>query len=162
VIVDYLQLLTSDDTRATEYSRLTEISRTLKTIALRRECCVMALSQLSREGRKQSRKDGKAGGVGEPTKADLRGSGSIEQDADQIALLWCTDAEPDEEGPLPETRKVSLKLAKNRRGPRGEVDLTFHGPTRTFAAFERAPIPHSQRLRTEPQDDEDLIERAPA
>lgn len=79
IIVDYLQLMNAT-ARGNENERLTEISQGLKTIAKRLDCTVIALAQLNRSP--ESREDKR------PTLADLRGSGSLEQDADAVLGVY--------------------------------------------------------------------------
>ena len=116
LVVDYLQLMDvpGQDVRALAVG---EISRTLKRISLEKNIPVLALSQLNRQLEAQKR---------EPVLADLRESGSIEQDADVVMLM--SPAEDDE--------KVKLKVAKNRAGPHEELELHFDKP---FGRFSYAP-----------------------
>lgn len=115
VVVDYLQLVhhrgRSMENRQREIS---EISRGLKGLAKELNVPVVALSQLSRavESREGKR----------PNLADLRESGSIEQDADVVALLYREEYYE----PSPENRGLAtVILAKQRNGPTGEVNLKF-------------------------------------
>lgn len=115
VVVDYLQLVhhrgRSMENRQREIS---EISRGLKSLAKELDVPVVALSQLSRavESREGKR----------PNLADLRESGSIEQDADVVALLYREEYYE----PKPENKGLAtVILAKQRNGPTGELDLRF-------------------------------------
>lgn len=110
VVVDYLQLMTGDP-RLSKVAQVTEISRELKLIARDFQLPVIALSQLNRnsEGRADKR----------PALADLRESGSIEQDADVVMLLH-RDTQDD-------TGQLDVIVAKNRQGPTGTVTLTWQG-----------------------------------
>jgi replicative DNA helicase len=112
VVVDYLQLMTPAKSGKREQNREQEVaalSRSLKALAKELQVPVIALSQLSRD----SAKTGKA-----PTLADLRESGSLEQDSDIVLLLHRPNlATVREEGP------VELIVAKHRDGPTGVVDL---------------------------------------
>lgn len=110
VVVDYLQLMTGDP-RLSKVAQVTEISRELKLIARDFQVPVIALSQLNRnsEGRVDKR----------PALADLRESGSIEQDADVVMLLH-RDTQDD-------TGEIDVIVAKNRQGPTGTVHLTWQG-----------------------------------
>jgi replicative DNA helicase len=118
VIIDYLQLIESHagkyDNRETEISR---ISRGLKLLAKELDIPIIALSQLSRDIEK--RKD-------TPRLSDLRGSGALEQDADQVGILYA----PVEEDPT----NIVLYLEKNRNGPVGEIYLVFDNRIVTFAS----------------------------
>jgi replicative DNA helicase len=106
VVVDYLQLLSAKgyDSRTQEVS---EISRTMKTLALEYETSVLALSQLNRALEVQKRK---------PALSDLRESGSIEQDAD-VVLLLSPDKDDDE--------VLNCEVAKNRNGEQGMTRFAF-------------------------------------
>ena len=122
VIVDYLQLLQSnrqshDANRVMETS---EISRSLKAVAREFDVPVIALSQLSRQS---EYRDG-----GEPRLSDLRDSGSIEQDADVVLMLW--RPKQSEEETYFDT--VNFKVAKHRNGPIGDFSLIFRRATTSF------------------------------
>jgi len=124
VFVDYIQLIhTSGNKNSTRNERLGEVSRALKILAKELKCPVIALSQLNRsaEGR-------------EPTIADLRESGAIEQDADVVLLLH-KEKEND--------KAVSLIVGKNRHGNTGKIDLVWNGEiTRFFdPAFKDVQVP---------------------
>jgi replicative DNA helicase len=109
IVVDYLQQL-KDTGGQTENHRLGGISSRLKQIAGQNKCVVLAPCQLNRDSEKNNR---------EPNLADLRDSGSIEQDADMVLLLHR------EKRDLPE---VELIIAKNRNGALGRVSMAFNGP----------------------------------
>jgi replicative DNA helicase len=114
VVIDYLQLIEADDKRASRVEQIGTISRRLKTLARELNVPVIALSQLNRavESREGHR----------PRMADLRESGSIEQDADVVALLHREDAfDPESEN----KGQAELILAKQRNGPVGDIKLTF-------------------------------------
>jgi replicative DNA helicase len=123
VFIDYIQLMESGDRRGTE-SRQTEISaisKGLKTLAREIEAPVVALSQLSRavESREGNR----------PRMSDLRESGSLEQDADVILLLYREGYYKQDE----DDRSAEVIVAKQRNGPTGVVRLIFN---REFLRFE--------------------------
>jgi replicative DNA helicase len=122
VIVDYLQLLQSnrqshDANRVMETS---EISRSLKAVAREFDVPVIALSQLSRQSEYRE--------GGEPRLSDLRDSGSIEQDADIVLMLWRPKTA--EEETYFDT--VNFKVAKHRNGPIGDFSLIFRRATTSF------------------------------
>lgn len=102
------------------YDRLTAITKRLKRLAKRLGIPIVAVSQLSRHGEREGRR---------PTLADLRDSGSIEQDADIVIALH-VDADDLEMQPTP----VNVGLLKNRSGRRGWLPqpLMFNGRTQTF------------------------------
>lgn len=119
VVVDYVQLIDGKQ-RQTEYDRVSEASRRLKRLALELKVCLIALSQMSREGTKADR-DSRGGlkGNPEPRPQDLRGSGSLEQDADAVVFIWPPTEQ--ESADL----DVWLKVAKNRFGPKGRIQAVF-------------------------------------
>lgn len=124
VIVDYLQLITSIS-RVDRHLQIAEISRMLKQLARELNVPVMAMSQLSRavEARTDQR----------PTLADLRESGSIEQDADVVMFIYR------EERVKKDSEKkgiASIIVAKQRNGPIGEIDLRFWDKYTKFANLE--------------------------
>jgi replicative DNA helicase len=131
-IIDYLQLLNSTARRAQEnrQQEIADISSGIKALAKELKVPVIVLSQLNRELEKdKSRK---------PRLSDLRESGSIEQDADVVALLYKPSSGEDEDGAGAEEADgvpVNLLIAKQRNGPTGDVHLTFLKP---YTRFESA------------------------
>lgn len=109
LIIDHLQLL-SGGRSETRNLELGEISRAIKLFALKNKIPVMVLSQMNR----------RSGDSGMPSLSELRDSGSIEQDAD-VCLLLNRVSEVQKDGTKAEILKV--KVAKNRHGPTGELDL---------------------------------------
>jgi replicative DNA helicase len=124
LVVDYLQLLTTMGRVENRTQQVSEISRGLKQIAQQFEIPVLALSQLSRKGTQDGR---------EPQLEDLRDSGQLEQDADQVLFLWLKK-EPQQGESL---REVSWKVAKNRDGILNRGTLNF------YAKYCRFEIPDS-------------------
>lgn len=120
VFVDYLQLLKYDARSLDRYKEITEITRALKVLAKETNICIILLSQLSRalEGRTSKR----------PQMYDLKESGSIEQDADIILLIYreqyYKNMESSEEEQVTDN-KGQLFIAKNRNGPVGNVNIEF-------------------------------------
>jgi replicative DNA helicase len=146
LIVDYLQLL-SGSTKASSQNRvqeLTEITTTLKALAKELEVPIIALSQLSRQVEARDDKH--------PQLADLRESGSIEQDADVVLFVYreeyyLKNKEPKEGTPehiawQGEMEKVHGKaeviIAKQRHGPTGTVQLSFEAQFTRFGNLARA------------------------
>ncbi len=130
-VIDYLQLLHSTARRSQEnrQQEIADISSGVKALAKELNVPVIVLAQLNREIEKdKSRK---------PRLSDLRESGSIEQDADLVGLLYKPDAGEDEEGAPVESDgiPVNLLVAKQRNGPTGDVNLTFLKP---YTRFESA------------------------
>ena len=131
-VIDYLQLLHSTARRAQEnrQQEIADISSGIKALAKELNVPVIVLSQLNRElERDKSRK---------PRLSDLRESGSIEQDADVVGLLYKPSGGEDDEGGVseePDGVPVNLLIAKQRNGPTGDVNLTFLKP---YTRFENA------------------------
>ena len=132
-VIDYLQLLHSTARRAeNRQQEIADISSGIKSLAKELKVPVIVLSQLNREVEKDKKR--------KPQMSDLRESGSIEQDADVIALLYKPTSGDDEEGGAPtgednDAVPVNLLIAKQRNGPTGDVNLTF---LKSFTRFESA------------------------
>jgi replicative DNA helicase len=142
IVIDYLQLMAgksngSNENRATEIS---EISRSLKSLAKEMQCPVVALSQLNRglEQRENKR----------PMMSDLRESGAIEQDADVILFIYRDEVYH------PETQDKGIAeviIGKQRNGPIGPVKLSWQGEFTKFdnlalgytAPFQQSSAPSS-------------------
>lgn len=150
VVVDYLQLMRSAGRRDNRNQEISEITNGLKALAKELGVPVLALSQLSRQVEHRADK--------RPQMADLRDSGSIEQDADTILFVYRDDyylarEEPDP-GDVKEyaiwqdrvsraTGKAEIIVAKNRHGPTGIVHLAFDGSRTRFANLARGQIDHA-------------------
>ena len=156
IVVDYLQLLQGSAARRNEnrVQEISEITRGLKTLAKELQVPVLALSQLSRavEQREDKR----------PQLADLRESGTIEQDADVVMFIfreeyYLTRAEPtyraeEGEGNFDKRRetwearmtevegRAEVIIAKQRHGPTGKVELRFHAMATKFDNLEDPPV----------------------
>jgi len=122
IVLDYLQLMQvhgNTENRATEIS---EISRSLKSLAKELSVPIIALSQLNRSVEQRQDK--------RPVMSDLRESGAIEQDADLIVFIYREEVyKPD----TPRKGIADISIAKQRNGPIGEFPLTFVG---RFTKFE--------------------------
>lgn len=119
VVIDYLQLLKPDKGRGSNrYAEVGDISRGVKAIAMDCDVPIIALSQLNRasEGKEDR----------EPTMAELRESGDIEQDASVIIMLWNSDKD--------DRTKKKIKVDKARQGKLGTEELIFNGATMTFTS----------------------------
>lgn len=129
IIIDYLQLLSSGENRLSRVEEVSKISRGLKEMARFFEIPVLALSQLSRNI--ETREDKR------PVLADLRESGSIEQDADIVMFLH-RDTPKKQEGEdttkVFRSAKTELIIAKNRQGTTGSVPLIFKGAQSIFVS----------------------------
>lgn len=128
VIVDYLQLMSGNGKHNSREQEIAEISRTLKGIARELNVPVIALSQLNRAS--ETREDKK------PIMADLRESGSIEQDADVVMLM---SRFYDRETKTEDRNRIILNVAKQRNGPVGEVELVW---LPEYTKFENAEVEH--------------------
>ena len=121
IIIDYLQLIEPEDKSAPREQQIAGISRRLKFLAKELRVPVIALAQLNRgvELREDKR----------PRLADLRESGSIEQDADMVMFLHRPDAYDPEDRP----GEAEIVIAKHRSGPTGIIRLTWR---KEFMRFE--------------------------
>lgn len=128
VIIDYLQLISgSSKTQGNRQLEISEISRSLKTLAMELKIPIIALAQLSRGV--ESRDDKR------PILSDLRESGSIEQDADIVAFLYRDDYYNKEAAIDEATSKSEFIIRKHRNGPTKTIDLIFKRNTSTFLNF---------------------------
>jgi replicative DNA helicase len=128
IVVDYLQLMqatSQGENRATEIS---EISRSLKSLAKELKVPVVALSQLSRAVEQRT-------GPKRPIMSDLRESGAIEQDADLILAIYREEVyTPD----TPEKGVAEIIILKQRNGPIGTIKLTFLGEYTRFENYAQS------------------------
>lgn len=137
IMIDYLQLMSLKQKVDSREREVAEISKTLKAIAKELQVPVVALAQLNRgvEGRSDRR----------PMLSDLRESGSIEQDADVIMMLYREDYY-DKESPEKQGA-AKVIVAKQRNGPTGDVDLRFDGKYNLFRDADKSvvsPLPPPQ------------------
>ena len=130
VIIDYLQLLKSDKRTENRVQEVSEITRNLKLMAKDLGVPVICCAQLSRASA-QNKTDKK------PGLADLRESGSIEQDADVIMLLY-SDEYFDKETTKPDQYDVDCIIAKNRHGETRTVKLRWLGKYTKFISYDKA------------------------
>ncbi len=129
VMVDYLQLMTVHGKNENRVQEISEISRSLKALAKEINVPMIALSQLNRGV--ESRPKANKGRM--PQMADLRESGSIEQDADIIGFIYRDEQYHDDAYSDPnEIGKADLKIAKHRNGATGSIKLTFIGEYTRF------------------------------
>ncbi len=122
IVVDYLQLMTGgDDGRKNRDREISEITAGMKTLAKEMSCSVILLSQLNRDCEQEKDK--------RPRLSNLRDSGGIEQDADDVIFVYRDDyyhANSDDQG------VAELIVAKQRNGPTGPVRVAFDGPSTAF------------------------------
>lgn len=136
IVIDYLQLLKSPTKRGQENRQIeiAEISGGIKALAKELSIPIIVLAQLNRKS--EDRGDGK------PRISDLRESGSIEQDADVVGLLYRSAYyAKDEEEKSEKGGEAELIIAKQRNGPTGEVPLTFLSE---FTRFESRDTTHGE------------------
>jgi replicative DNA helicase len=115
VAIDYLQLVKPRDLRMPRQEQVAEMSRTCKLLAKELECPVVVLAQLNRGSAERTDK--------RPLLTDLRESGSIEQDSDQVWLLH----RPDMYNPDERMGELDVIIAKNRNGAMATAALVFQG-----------------------------------
>jgi replicative DNA helicase len=127
VMIDYLQLMADGQASGNRAMELGHLTRSLKMLARELDCPVLVLSQLSRGVESRTNK--------RPLMSDLRESGSIEQDADLIMMLY-RDEYYDPESP--DKGIAEVIVTKNRNGPTGTVKLLFEPQYQRFsdATFE--------------------------
>lgn len=132
LVVDYIQLMSGSDKKGgNREQEISEISRGLKALAKELRIPILALSQLSRAVETR-------GGEKKPILADLRESGSIEQDAYSVIFLYRPEYYRIEENAEGESMKgiAEVIIAKNRNGALGSVLMRFYGAITAFADFE--------------------------
>ncbi|MBP3413858.1 MAG: replicative DNA helicase [Clostridia bacterium] len=133
VVIDYLQLMSGSNV-ANRVQDISDITRSLKIMAKELNVTVICLSQLNRAA------DNRVGH--RPALADLRDSGSIEQDADIVMFLFREgyyekdDRKPGEEAPNVNKNQAICIVATNRHGEVGDVNLHWSGETTRFTALE--------------------------
>lgn len=140
LIIDYLQLLRTEKRTKGDYERVTFISQSIKELAMMADIPIIALAQLSRANTIRQDK--------RPTMSDLRDSGSIEQDADNIILLHRPENE-DDKGVHPKDRAsfrawveqgyhyLHIAVVKQRQGQIGAGNLLFDPRTMRYIEIKR-------------------------
>lgn len=126
IVIDYLQLMGGGNP-TNRVQEVSEISRGIKALARELDVPVIALSQLSRGVESRTNK--------EPMLSDLRESGSIEQDADIVMMLY-REEYYDEFAQNKDT--TNLFIRKNRNGPVGQIDLRFEKQHQKFYEIDTA------------------------
>ena len=114
IIIDYLQLMNSDRNSENRVTEMSEISRSVKSLARDLDITVIALSQLNRAVENRNNK--------RPLMSDLRESGALEQDADLVAFVYRDEYYNE----TPENKGLAeVNIAKHRNGKTGKVKLHF-------------------------------------
>ncbi|HEY4486353.1 MAG TPA: replicative DNA helicase [Candidatus Paceibacterota bacterium] len=130
LVVDYLQLITTPRRYESMVQQVTEISRSLKSLARELDVPVLALSQLSRAVEQRQ---------GEPRLSDLRDSGSIEQDADVVMFIHRKDKQQ-KNAENEKTNVADILIEKHRNGPTGRLELYFDEKRSTFLNLEKDDV----------------------
>lgn len=159
VVIDYLQLITAENTRGNRQEEVSKISRQLKTLAQELQVPILALSQLSRGVEDRENKT--------PQLADLRESGSIEQDADIVFFIYRRKDVEDqdvadqlneklkeeqlqrESKSKKEMLEVIVSIAKNRQGPLQDFDYHFYGHLCRFTEQKEFRKPIGKRKKAQ-------------
>ena len=139
VVIDYLQLMRSDEKMKSRYEEVTAISREIKLLAMDLHVPILALSQFNRQSE---------GGYGKkksmPTMAEAKDSGAIEQDANLFLVQYAPE-EPAEEGPDWQAYHMCkangwewqvLKVEKNRQGRTGAIPMAFDKARMNFKTID--------------------------
>ncbi len=124
IFIDYIGLIRSENSTIPRHEQIAEISRSLKSLAREIKIPVVVLSQVARVAEQK-----------EPTLADLRESGSIEQDADVVMFIHRERQSGSDDATVPVEAK--LIVAKQRNGPIGNVDIAFVPAYATFENMSR-------------------------
>jgi replicative DNA helicase len=129
VIIDYIQLMQNSKMKTeNRVQELSQITRSLKTIAREFNVPIIGLSQLSRNVENRINK--------KPILSDLRESGSIEQDADLVLMLYKDQSKGESQFPEKTAQIIELIIAKQRNGPIGTIKLKFDEKQTKFFNLE--------------------------
>ena len=145
LIIDYLQLMKGIKRTENRQQEVSEISRSLKSLAKELNIPVIALSQLSRQVEQRADK--------RPQLADLRESGSIEQDSDVVIFIHRPEVYKKEPSP-DEMGIAELIIAKQRNGPTGTVKLSF---IKELTRFENLNDTYIERKVEEPEAEDNYV-----
>ncbi len=137
IIIDYIQLMRPEDTRANRVEQVGQMSRGLKILARELKVPVIALSQLSRAPEQRTGKDKR------PILSDLRESGNLEQDADMVCFIYREDYYKNFDESVDEEERARLEgiaeliVRKNRNGPIDTIQLAFQDKFASFKSLSR-------------------------
>ena len=126
VVVDYLQLMKSTKKHDNRNQEVGSISRELKILSAELGVPILCLSQLKRTSNENSR----------PSPSELRDSGSIEQDANKIILMWCVEKNFNELGQV-KSKTIGVDVALNRRGTTSVTLFNFNGNYMNFIELNK-------------------------
>jgi replicative DNA helicase len=129
IFIDYITLVTSENMEAPRHEQIAEISRSLKALARELDIPIVALSQVTRDS------EGKR-----PNLANIRESGSIEQDADVVMFLHRERGTEREDQQSMNTIETELVVAKQRNGPVGTVKIAFLPQYTKFESLAEEPL----------------------
>ena len=126
IVIDYLQLMRSTKRFENRNLEVGAICRELKCLASELGVPILCLSQLNRTSDESTR----------PSPSELRDSGSIEQDANKVILMWSIEKNFNERG-LVESKTIGVDVALNRRGTTGVTLFNFNGNYMKFTELDR-------------------------
>ncbi len=126
IVIDYLQLMRSAKRFENRNLEVGAICRELKCLASELGVPILCLSQLNRSSDESTR----------PSPSELRDSGSIEQDANKVILMWCIEKNLNERG-FVERKTIGADVALNRRGTTGVTLFNFNGNYMQFTELDR-------------------------
>lgn len=147
MMVDYMQLISGTGSKVSQENRqvqVAEISKEMKNIAKELNIPVLCLSQLSRGPENRDNKM--------PQLSDLRESGAIEQDADVVMMI----NRPEYYDPNDKPGFAEIKIAKNRHGETGKIDLVFDGAHFLFKNAAKIQFPDDEMIRQKAVADEEF------
>jgi replicative DNA helicase len=127
VIIDHLHIMSGTSPKQNEYEKISEITNMIRQIAKDYNIPILLLCQLDKSATK-------TGTTEQITMANLRGSGTIAQDANSIFILQEKNKQSDEN--KTESRFITFKIEKQRAGKKGSVQLHFYGPTYKFTQIQ--------------------------
>jgi replicative DNA helicase len=134
VVIDYMQLMSSGKKVESRQLEVSEFSRQVKLLAKELNIPVVALSQLNRGPESRGSGENASGQKGKPMLSDLRESGSLEQDADVVILLYREDAYKEKSE---RTGEADFIVAKHRNGPTATISVAFQGHYSRFVDMQK-------------------------